>query len=240
MMSGVPTIDPDVLASALKRLGALDPDADLGANLDRLIDDVRSVFASDGAGLMFLDDQSALRYATASDDGARLLEQVQEDIGHGPCVSSLVENDLVASADVQDDARWPLLAARMRGSIVHAVLGIPVRLSGTAIGSLNVYRATAHPWSDDEIHALESFNRLVEMLVGTALLAEHRSTLADQLTSALDTRATIERAIGYVMARRGVDAVDAFDELRRVARSERRKVADLAGEILSGRELPDR
>lgn len=236
--AGMSMIDPDALAGAVRRLRDLDAGRDLEVGLEEVVGYVRSVFASDGAGLMFLDDQSALRYATASDEGSRLLEQAQEDTGHGPCVSSLVDNTLVATPDVQEDDRWPNLAEMMRGSRVHAVLGIPVRLGGSAIGSLNVYRSTRHPWTDDEIRALESFTHVVETLVGTALLAEHHSMLAAQLQSALDTRVVIERAVGFVMARHDLDAVDAFDQLRRAARAEQRRVADLAAEVLAGRTLP--
>lgn len=234
----MPTIDPDALAGSLRRLRDIDVASDLQGRLDDVVEQVREIFSSDGAGLMFLDDQSALRYATASDEGARLLEQAQEDLGHGPCVSSLVENTLVATVDVQADDRWPGLARTMEGSRVHAVLGIPVRLGGTALGSLNVYRSSPHPWDDDEIEALTAFTHVVEALVATALLAEHRGTLADQLQSALDSRVVVERAVGFLMARHELDAVDAFDRLRRAARAERIRIADLASDVLSGRTLP--
>jgi GAF domain-containing protein len=233
-------IDPDVLAGAIRRLRSLDAGTDLEARLGQVVSLVSEVFASDGAGLMFLDDQSALRYATATDEGSRLLEQAQEDTGHGPCVSSLVNDTLVATSDVQTDPRWPTLSALMRGSRVHAVLGIPVRLGGGALGSLNVYRAEPHPWTDDEIDALGSFNQIVETVVATALLAEHHSRLSDQLQTALDTRVVIERAVGFLMARHHLDAVDAFDRLRRAARADQRRVADLAAEVLTGNDLPTR
>lgn len=234
----MPTIDPEALAGSLRRLRHLDVAADLSVRLDDVVDQVRQIFSSDGAGLMFLDDQSALRYATASDEGGRLLEQAQEDLGHGPCVSSLVENTLVATVDVQADERWPSLARTMSGTRVHAVLGIPVRLGGTALGSLNVYRSSPHPWEEDEIDALTSYTHIVEALIGTALLAEHRGTLANQLQAALDSRVVVERAVGFVMARHGLDAVDAFDRLRRSARADRIRVADLAADVLAGKVLP--
>jgi AmiR/NasT family two-component response regulator len=62
---------------------------------------------------------------------------------------------------------------------------------------------------------------------------EHSATAA-QLQYALDYRVVIERAIGYLMATHGEDAVAAFNRLRRRARDGRRRVADLAAEILSG------
>jgi AmiR/NasT family two-component response regulator len=47
----------------------------------------------------------------------------------------------------------------------------------------------------------------------------------------------IERAIGEIMGRHNLGPVNAFNELRRTARSSECKVADVAAELLT--ELPD-
>ena len=58
--------------------------------------------------------------------------------------------------------------------------------------------------------------------------------MADQLQYALDYRVVIERAVGYPMGAHRLDAVTAFDVLRRRARDSRRRVADVAAEVLNG------
>jgi AmiR/NasT family two-component response regulator len=80
---------------------------------------------------------------------------------------------------------------------------------------------------------------LVENLLVTALRAERQEALATQLQHALDHRVAIERAVGMVMARRSLEAVDAFNLIRNAARSSRRKVADVAAELLGGGDLPE-
>ena len=62
--------------------------------------------------------------------------------------------------------------------------------------------------------------------------------VADQLQYALDYRVVIERAVGYLMGTHHLDAVTAFDVLRRRARDSRRRVADVATEILGGSTGP--
>jgi AmiR/NasT family two-component response regulator len=42
----------------------------------------------------------------------------------------------------------------------------------------------------------------------------------------------IERAVGYLMAQRGLGSVAAFALLRRTARDQRRKISDVARELL--------
>ena len=73
----------------------------------------------------------------------------------------------------------------------------------------------------------------IPLIVGSAALAarEH-SVLADQLRYALDYRVVIERAVGYLMGAHGLDAVTAFNVLRKRARDSRRRIADVGAEIL--------
>jgi AmiR/NasT family two-component response regulator len=61
----------------------------------------------------------------------------------------------------------------------------------------------------------------------------------DQLEGALERRAVIERAKGILMERHEVDDRTAFERLRAHARSERRRVAEVAREVADeGLELP--
>ncbi|HEY7075642.1 MAG TPA: ANTAR domain-containing protein [Solirubrobacteraceae bacterium] len=73
-------------------------------------------------------------------------------------------------------------------------------------------------------------------------LRRHRETArleekVDQLQSALDRRAVIERAKGILMERHGVDDRVAFELLRDHARSGGRRVVDVAQAVLDGHAL---
>ncbi len=229
-------IDPDELHSSLDRLRG-DPELgdDLAAAMVRVADATQVLFDSDGAGVMMIDDERALSYVHSDNEGARRLEAAQRELGHGPCVDCLVLDHSVASADVMADDRWPGLATLLEGADVRAVLGVPVRLAGGAVGSLNVHRNRPSPWDPEETAAIAAYAGVIEDLIGAALIAQQRGDLAEQLQHALDNRVIIERAIGFLMARDGLDAVDAFDRLRRQARADRRKVIDLASELVGRR-----
>jgi GAF domain-containing protein len=222
------------VSSALEGLPRSAPLDGLAAALARVTSTTRHLFAADGAGIMLVDDDDALTYVQSDDEDARRLESAQRETGQGPCVDCLVLDHIVETTDVQDDSRWPTLGPLLQGSGVRAVLGVPIRIGGGAVGSLNVYRSAVGPWDDSEVVAIRSFAGVVEDLVGSALLARSQEALAEQLQHALDHRKIIERAIGFVMARDSLDAVAAFDRLRRVARDERRKVVDVAAELLGG------
>jgi GAF domain-containing protein len=226
-------IDPEALQATVSRLRELPIEHGVQAALQQVCLAAVGVFGVRGAGLLVVDDRAALRYVAATDEPGRLLEQAQEETGEGPCVETLVLDHIVTTSDVQTDVRWRRLGERMAGSPVRAVLGVPAHAAGGAVGSLNVYRDRAHEWDPSEIEALRAFNGIVESLLAAALLAEAREAVVDQLRYALDNRVNIERAVGVVMGRDRLDPVAAFNVLRDEARSKRRKVADVAVELLA-------
>ena len=72
-----------------------------------------------------------------------------------------------------------------------------------------------------------------ELTPGTVATA-----LAGQLQYALDYRVVIERGVGYLMARDDVDAVTAFNRLRRAARNTQSKIGEVAIQLLETGRLP--
>lgn len=226
------SIHPEALAATLGRLESAHHETGVVPALQRVIDGVVNVFGVTGCGLMFVDDVQVLRYVVSSDEPGRVLELAQEKLGHGPCVDAVVHDQVVVVEDVGTDPRWPGLADIVVPVGVRSVLGIPVQLGGAPVGSLNVYGGAPQRWSADEAQALRAFTTLVEGLIGSALLSEQRGELAQQLQYALDNRVVIERAVGLLMGRDGLDAVAAFNHLRQQARSERRRVAEVATELL--------
>jgi GAF domain-containing protein len=227
------TTDRDALSDVLAGLRSTPVTGDLTAALENVCEAAVGVFGVSGAGMMMIDENHGLRPIAASDEPGHLLEQTQSDAGQGPCVDTLIFDTVVATEDVTIDERWPRVGPKLRDTSVRAVLGIPARAAGGAIGAFNVYRSEPHVWDGSEIDAFESFNGVVETLIGSAVLADARETVVQQLQYALENRVTIERAVGVIMGRDGVDPVTAFNTLRTQARAERRRVSELADEILA-------
>lgn len=59
-----------------------------------------------------------------------------------------------------------------------------------------------------------------------------------QLETALQTRIVIEQAKGVLVERFDLSTQQAFDILQRAARSQRRKIHDVAAEIVESRQTP--
>jgi hypothetical protein len=108
------------------------------------------------------------------------------------------------------------------GVHLFGVRGSGIMLAGVIVGTLDVYKDHPAEWDESEPAALNRFSNIVGMLLSSALSAHEAAELATQLQYALDYRVVIERGVrgvGYLMARDGVDAVVAFNRLRRAARS---------------------
>lgn len=234
-----PHVDADALGRSIAGLTARNVTAPAagGEAVAAIVRAAAEIFAVSGVGLLLISDDQILRYVAASDVRAAELELAQEELGVGPCVDSFVHERLVTTADLLDDPRWPALGARVAAHGVRAVMGTPTRLGATVVGSLNVYRDTPYAWDDSDVEAVAAYNRVIEHQLASALAADRQDTLIAQLQHALEHRVQIERAIGMVMALDGLPPVAAFNRLRATARSERRRVAEVAGEILSGRRL---
>ncbi|HEX6677219.1 MAG TPA: GAF and ANTAR domain-containing protein [Actinomycetes bacterium] len=232
-------IDPKALAKSIERLQG----AELGGNgladaLQLVVDETEQLFRVDGAGLMLLAADDQLRYVAASDEPGRVLEQIQEEVGEGPCLAAFDSDMPTATSNAPTDQRWPAFGRLVAEHGIHAVLGVPVDLQGGPIGTLNVYSVRPHEWDSSEEEAIAAYSRVAATVLGTAVHAEVRDALAKQLQRALEHRVLIEQAKGILMERHGIDARTAFERLRRQARSRQERLTDLARRMIDGVSLP--
>ena len=66
----------------------LDPGRDLAATLEQTVVAAKQLFVVDGAGIMLGDADGRLRWASASDPLAQVLEDNQEALAAGPCLQT--------------------------------------------------------------------------------------------------------------------------------------------------------
>jgi GAF domain-containing protein len=232
-------IDPDELARSVTRLEGVDPvDTGLDAALELAIAETDDVFDVDGAGLLLLSEDGVLRCTVASDEPGRMLETLQEQFGEGPCVDAFLEDRPVLAGDMGADPRWPSVGPLAARHGIHAVLGVPIDLRGGPVGTLNVYAARPHRWDEADVAAIQAYTRVIASLLRSAVQAHLKGRAATHLQHALDHRSLIEQAKGVIMERRGLDQQAAFELLRSHARSARRRLDDLARQVVEGAHLP--
>jgi GAF domain-containing protein len=231
-------IDPTDLAKSIGALGSLDPERGLAPTLQQVADSAKQLFAADGAGLMLVDADGELRWASASDQTAQSLEDGQERLAQGPCAVAFSQRLPTAIRDIRTDPEWAEFTQVLLGEGICAALSVPVELDGGVIGTLDIYATEARDWDPSEVAALQAYAGLVASLLSAAATAQVKGRLADQLQAALEHRWLIEQAKGVLMGRERLDAQTAFERLRGAARSSTRRLADVAKDVTAGRSLP--
>jgi GAF domain-containing protein len=231
-------IDPTDLANSIGALGSLDPQRGLARTLQQVTDGAKQLFRADAAGLMLIDAEGQLRWASATDQTAQTVENEQERLAQGPCAVAFSQRLPAAIRNIHTEPDWDKFAKVLVGEGICAALSVPVELDGGVIGTLDVYVGRPRDWDPSEVAALQAYAGLVASLLSAAVTAQIKGRLADQLEAALEHRWLIEQAKGVLMGREDLDAQAAFERLRGAARSSTRRLADVAKDVTGGQPLP--
>jgi GAF domain-containing protein len=231
-------IDPTELADSIGALGSLDPQRGLARTLQQVTDGAKRLFRADAAGLMLIDQEGQLRWASASDQTAQTLEDHQERLAQGPCAVAFSQRLSAAIRNIHTEPDWDKFAQVLLSEGICAALSVPVELDGGVIGTLDIYASDPRDWDPSEVAALQAYAGLVASLLSAAVTAQVKGRLADQLQAALEHRWLIEQAKGVLMGREDLDAQAAFERLRGAARSSTRRLADVARDVTGGQPLP--
>jgi PAS domain S-box-containing protein len=216
----------------LETLVELDPAADLDGSLQVLLDAGLCLLGVDGVGLMLADPKGRLCAGGGSDDATVSFLRAQEHLLKGPSMHAFLLERVVRCGCVADDPRWPQLAEAAAVSAVGAVLAVPVGLYGGPVGACLLVSAGPREWSDADACAAEAFAAVLAALLELAAEAQRGSAVSRALGETLEHHAVIEQAKGALMARRGIDAGAATDQLRDYARRSGRPLVEVARSLL--------
>ena len=150
-------IDPTDLAKSIGALGSLDPGRGLAPTLQQIADSAKQLFAADGAGLMLVDAEGQLRWASASDQTAQAVEDGQERLAQGPCAVAFSQRLPAAIRNIHTEPGWQEFTQVLLSEGVCAGLSVPVELDGGVIGTLDVYSSAPRDWGSSEVAALQAY-----------------------------------------------------------------------------------
>lgn len=208
--------------------------------LYKLGDTTVAILGAAGAGVS-VENGGRLEFITATDERIAAVERAQQAHQEGPCVEAFTSGRLVALSDVRQGDGWDEYRRVAADAGVVAVLGLPLSLDGSSVGSLDVYDTERRDWTDAD---LESAGVIADIatayLVRTGALAEERQLTA-QLQTALGSRVVIEQAKGMISRDHGTTVDVAFETMRSHARSSNITLRDVAQSVVDGElQLPPR
>lgn len=229
------TIDERAVRDVLVRFaGTLVKHYVLDDVMDRLGQDIRAIVDVAGAGIMLRDDAGNLRFTSTSDARLAALESLQIELGEGPCLLACEEGRVVIARDLRADDRFPLFGPKAVAAGMAAVYSFPMAIDGQIIGAANLYRDEPGELDAAQIEIGQTLAHVATTYLLHARDLEQRELITSQLQQALNSRAVIEQAKGFVAHALGCTVTEAFELIRRYARNHQAKVRVASERLIAG------
>ena len=224
--------DDQVAAALVEFIRALTKQHTVEGVLGLLADFCLEMLPVDGVGVLLLEEQQ-LTVATTTSAIGDAVERLEVELEEGPCVECVRVGhpvfvpDLAAAAD-----RYPRFVPRALEAGAGAIHALPMTGHGELVGSLNIVSASAGELRETGLSTARMLSDVAVSYIFAVRLHEETSHLADQLQNALDTRVLIEQAKGVMAERHGDSMSDAFERLRKYARSRSTAVREVARQVV--------
>ena len=190
-----------------------------------------------GAGILLVERHRMVVGAWSS-DLVRRAEEMEFEVGEGPCVDALWMRPLVESPDLRDQISiWPNFAQRAIDMGIESMLAFRLFSTKETLGALDLY-STQRGVFDETTRAFASvFAGHAALALAGAQVHERDLATADGLREALASRDLIGQAKGILMASRKIDADTAFELLRNESQKQNVKVRLIAEQVVAAGNL---
>ncbi|HWD79176.1 MAG TPA: GAF and ANTAR domain-containing protein [Kribbella sp.] len=211
-------------------------DFDIIEFLDRLAARCSELLSVSACGILLVDHHGALNLVAASTEQARLVELVQLQNLEGPCLEAFRTGRPVQYADLGDgNSPWPNFAAAAVEAGYRSVQALPMRLRDTMLGAVNLFSRQTGPLSADTVVLGQALADAATIGILHQRALARQEVVTEQLQTALNSRILIEQAKGFISHSLGIDVDEAFAVLRTHARSNNRRLTDVATDVVEGR-----
>jgi GAF domain-containing protein len=191
---------------------------------------VQLIDGCDRAAIGVLDGEH-FRSAAATDDVMRLIDELQNQVGEGPCLEASVDNVVQVDNDIATGSKWARLAAIVvERTPVRAMLAVPLIDEGRRAGALNVFSDRIDAFDDEAVENAA----ILASFASVALTGARHAMRAEQLEVGMATNREIGAAVGILMATHNITQDQAFELLSNASQRLNRKLRDIASGIVRG------
>jgi len=184
-----------------------------------------------GAGVTLVHRGHGVESPAVSNDLVSRGDALQYELGEGPCLSAVWDQEQVYAGDLLRDERWPRWAASVVELGVSSMLCTRLFTNRDHLGALNLYAVKPHAFDEED-------QEVARLLAAHAAVAVAAAREIETLRVAVDRRTTIGKALGIVMARYGLDDDKAMSVLRRLSSHQNRKLYDVAVDVVREMRVP--
>lgn len=208
-----------VLDAVVSLVDSLLDDFDVVDLLTELTEHCAQLLDVASAGFLLADPRRQLHLMAATSEKARELELFQLQADEGPCLDCYSTGQPISVSDLAAAAsRWPRFVSAATEAGFASVHALPMRAAGTVLGALGLFGTSVGELTDADLLV----GQTLAHIACVAILQEHAptpATVLPPLRTALTSRVVVEQAKGFLRERLEVSVEDAFELLRRYART---------------------
>ncbi|WP_326546988.1 GAF and ANTAR domain-containing protein [Mycolicibacterium sp. ND9-15] len=178
------------------------------------------------AGITIIRKSKTVETPAATHLYPMLLDKIQQRHREGPCLTAAWDKKVVYVADLEIDDRFPgYRRDALAETPIRSIMAFQLFIEGETMGALNVYSEKPDVFGDES----RSIGLVFAAHSSVAWNAARRD---QQFRQALASRDIIGQAKGMIMERYGVDAVQAFDLLRKLSQDSNVPLIKVATEFV--------
>jgi hypothetical protein len=182
------------------------------------------------AGITLASRDGKVHSPSATSHIAELLDEIQQRHGQGPCLSAAWEHHMIQVDDMKRERRWPAYCRDVVAETpIRSVMSFQLFSDHSHLGALNFY-ADAPGAFDAEAGEI-GYVLATHTAVAWSMLRRD-----EQFRSALASRDIIGQAKGMIMERFKIDAVQAFELLKRLSQSSNTPLAAVARQLVESEQ----
>ena len=166
----------------------------------------------------------------STDKVAALVDELQNEVGEGPCMASVHDESsrYHLDPDITHHSTWPKLSRLARERTpVRGMVGYALARADGLRGALNLFSDTPGALTEE---AAET-GAILAAFASVALDAVDQRDTATSLRAGLDSNREIGKAIGILMASHGLTADEALEVLRRASSHTNTRMVSIAERI---------
>lgn len=155
-----------------------------------------------------------------------LLDKIQQRHQEGPCLTAAWEEKTIHVPDLEADHRFPRYRRdALAETPIRSIMAFQLFIAGETMGALNVY--------SEQPNVFGAESRSIGLIFAAhSSIAWNSARRDEQFKRALASRDTIGQAKGMIMERYNVDAVQAFDVLRKLSQDSNVPLVQVATELV--------
>ncbi|MGP4057376.1 GAF and ANTAR domain-containing protein [Mycobacterium sp. 4D054] len=163
------------------------------------------------AGITLTRNAKQIETPAATHHWPLLLDKIQQRHLEGPCLTAAWDEKTVHVRDLETDERFPNYRRdALAETPVRSIMAFQLFIAGETLGALNIYSESGGAFTDES-------RTLGLIFAAHSSVAWNSARREEQFRRALSSRDVIGQAKGMIMERYRVDAVQAFELLRKLS-----------------------